>query len=73
MFKGLDHLAIVVDNTEKALKVWRDRFGFPVLFSEVVNEKTILLTHLDMGNMQLQIVEPLKQNHPLQDWLKTNG
>ena len=73
MFKGLDHLAIVVDNTEKALKVWRDRFGFPVLFSEVVNEKTILLTHLDMGNMHLQIVEPLKQNHPLQDWLKTNG
>lgn len=31
MFKGLDHLAIVVPDTEAALKIWRDRFGFPVV------------------------------------------
>ena len=33
MFKGLDHVAIVVSDTEEALKIWRDRCGFPVLFS----------------------------------------
>lgn len=73
MFNGLDHLAIVVPNTEKALKVWQDKFGFPVLYSEAVNNDTVLLTHLDLGNTQLQLVEPLIPDHPLQDWLTANG
>ena len=72
MLKGLDHLAIVVANTEEALKVWRDKFGFPVLYSEAVNNNTILLTHLDLGNTQLQLVEPLVADHPLQAWLAAN-
>jgi methylmalonyl-CoA/ethylmalonyl-CoA epimerase len=73
MFKGLDHLAIVVPDTAAALAVWRDRFGFPVLFSEKVNDDTLLLTHLDLGNTQLQLVEPLVEDHPLRAWLRANG
>lgn len=73
MFKGLDHLAIVVPDTEEALLVWRDKFGFPVLYSEAVNEETVLLTHLDLGNTQLQLVQPLVADHPLWGWLKENG
>lgn len=73
MFKGLDHLAIVVDDTETSLELWRDRFGFPVVVSEVVNKGTIRLTHLDLGNTHLQLVQPLSEDHPLQAWLKTHG
>ncbi|MEM7342883.1 MAG: VOC family protein [Chloroflexota bacterium] len=73
MFNGLDHLAIVVPDTEAALKIWRDKFGFPVIVQEVVNNETILLTHLDLGNVQLQLVQPLVDEHPLWDWLQTNG
>lgn len=75
MFNGLDHLAIVVANTEAALGVWRDRFGFPVLFSERVNNDTVLLTHLALGpaGPHLQLVEPLTDDHPLHDWLAANG
>jgi methylmalonyl-CoA/ethylmalonyl-CoA epimerase len=73
MFKGLDHLAIAVPDTEAALKLWRDRFGFPVLFSEKVNDETTLLTHLDLGNTHLQLVQPLTDDHPLWPWLKANG
>lgn len=72
-FKGLDHLAIAVANTEEALKIWRDRFGFPVLFSEKVAGGATLLTHLDLGNAHLQLVEPLTPDHPLQAWLATHG
>lgn len=70
---GLDHLAIVVPDTEAALKIWRDGFGFPVLHSEKVAGDSILLTHLDLGNAQLQLVQPLVENHPLQEWLRQNG
>ena len=73
MFKRLDHVAILVANTEEALKVYRDRLGLPVLFSEVVNNGAVRLTHLDMGNTQLQLVEPLDESHPLYTRLQQQG
>lgn len=72
-FKSLDHLAIVVEDTEQALAVWRDRVGLKVLYSEDVNNGTVRLTHLDLGNTHLQLVEPLTEDHPLKEWLNTNG
>lgn len=71
--QGLDHLAIAVPSTEEALKIWRDRLGFPVVGSEIVNGGAIRLTHLDLGNTHLQLVEPLLSDHPLQAWLRQNG
>ena len=71
--QGLDHIALVVPDTGEALKLWRDRFGLPVVCSEVVNGGTIRLTHLDLGNTHLQLVEPLTADHPLQAWLARHG
>jgi len=71
--QGLDHLAIAVPDTAEALKLWRDTFGFPVLYSEAVNDGTVRLTHLDLGNTHLQLVEPLAPDHPLHAWLATHG
>lgn len=71
MFTGLDHLAIVVHDTEAALAIWRDRYGFPVLYSETNGGAR--LTHLDLGNTQLQLVEPVTPDHPLRAWLATHG
>ena len=71
--QGLDHLAIVVDDTDAALATWRDVMGFPVLYSEVVNGGTVRLTHLDLGNTHLQLVQPLTADHPLKQWLEKNG
>lgn len=72
-FQGLDHFALVVPNTEEALKIWRDRVGLSVLHSEVVNGGSVRLTHLELGNTQLQLVEPLTPEHPLKTWLAKNG
>lgn len=73
LFRSLDHFAIVVPNTEAALALWRDTFGFPVVCSEVVNGGVVRLTHLDLGNTHLQLVEPLTPDHPLHGWLAKNG
>ena len=70
---ALDHLAIVVPDTEAALRIWRDRVGLKVLFTELVNGGSVRLTHLDMANTQLQLVEPLTTDHPLKGWLAKNG
>ena len=72
-YAGLDHLALAVPNTEEALKTWRDKLGLEVLYSEDVNGGTVRLTHLDLGNTHLQLVQPLTPDHPLQAWLAKNG
>ena len=38
-----------------------------------MNDGTFGLTHLDLGNIELQLVQPLVMDHPLQKWLEKNG
>ena len=71
--QGLDHFAIAVPDTDKALELWRDQYGFPVVCSEIVNDGTVKLTLLDMGNTHLQLVEPMTADHPLKTWVEKNG
>lgn len=71
--QGLDHLAICVPSTDDALGLWRDQLGFPVVCSEVVQGGAVRLTHLDLGNTHLQLVEPLTPDHPLRTWLAQHG
>lgn len=73
MFKQLDHLAIVVRDTDESLKFYRDVLGLPILFSEILPDQPVRLTHLDMGNTHLQLVQPLTDEHPLQGWLDEHG
>lgn len=69
----LDHVAVLVGDTEVALQFWRDQLGLPVVASEVVNQGAIRLTHLDLGNTHLQLVEPLAAEHPLRKVLAERG
>jgi len=73
MFKKLDHIAIAVRNTEKALEFYRDTLRLPFLHSEVLEGPGVRLTHLDMGNVQLQLVEPLSTDHPISKFLDEHG
>jgi methylmalonyl-CoA/ethylmalonyl-CoA epimerase len=73
MFQSLDHVAIVVRDTDEALSFYRDVLGLAVLFSEVLDEQGVRLTHLDLGNTHLQLVQPLSDDHPLQNHLREHG
>lgn len=73
MFGALDHVAIVVRNTAEALKFYRDTLGLPVVLSEELPSVGVRLTHLDLGNTHLQLVEPLRPDHPLSRHLEEHG
>ncbi len=73
MFQGIDHIAIVVKDTEEALRFYRDVLGLPLLFSEVLEEQSVRLTHLDMEGCHLQLVQPLSDEHPLSEHLRQRG
>lgn len=73
-FQRLDHIAIVVRDTDEALAFYRDRLGLPLLFSQVMPDAPVRLTHLDAGGgVHLQLVQPLSADHPLAAWLEKNG
>jgi len=73
MFKKLDHIAIAVRETEDALSFYRDTLHLQVLNSEVLEGPGVRLTHLDMGNVELQLVEPLRADHPISKFLDERG
>ncbi|MEM9827920.1 MAG: VOC family protein [Planctomycetota bacterium] len=73
LFKKLDHIAIVVRDTDQALTFYRDTLGLPVVIDEVIPTGQVRLTHLDMGNLHLQLVQPLTPDHPLQQVLRKHG
>lgn len=71
--KRLDHIAIVVRDTDEALKFYRDVLGLRVVLSEVIATGKVRLTHLDLGNVHLQLAEPMVDDHPLQEYLNQYG
>lgn len=73
MFKKLDHIAIAVRNTEDALSFYRDKLRLPVLKREVLEGPGVELTHLDMGNVELQLVQPLSNDHPIAKFIDERG
>jgi methylmalonyl-CoA/ethylmalonyl-CoA epimerase len=73
MIRALDHVAVMVADTEAALRHFRDRLGLPVVAVDEPPEVPVRLTYLDLGNTYLQLVEPLDPAHPTAAWLAANG
>lgn len=71
--RRLDHVALVVRDTDEALRFYRDRLGLRVALSEELPAHQVRLTHLDAGNAYIQLVEPLELESPLHAWLEEHG
>ena len=65
VIRRLDHVAVVVTDTEAALLHFRDVLGLEVVLVDTPPEVPVKLTYLDLGNTWLQLVEPLDPNHSL--------
>lgn len=73
MIRRLDHVAVLVADTERALRHFRDRLGLKVAAVDEPPEVPVRLTYLDLGNTWLQLVEPLDPNHALAASLAKHG
>ena len=60
MFKSVNHIAIYVENREKAVEFYRDILGAEFLF-EVDNESDgIRIAMMNLGNMHISAVDYIK-------------
>jgi methylmalonyl-CoA/ethylmalonyl-CoA epimerase len=71
--RRLDHVAIVVRDTDEALRFYRDHLGLRVVSSEEIASPRVRLTHLDAGNAYVQLVEPLTADSAAAQWLAEHG
>jgi methylmalonyl-CoA/ethylmalonyl-CoA epimerase len=71
----LDHVAIAVLDTERALRFFRDQLGLAVVAIDEPPPPSpaVRLTYLDAGDVSLQLVEPLVPDSPLAAWLREHG
>jgi methylmalonyl-CoA/ethylmalonyl-CoA epimerase len=71
--RRLDHVAVVVRDTDEALRFYSGRLGLAVASSEEVPTQQVRLTYLDAGNTYIQLVQPLAGDSPLTMWLDEHG
>ena len=73
LLRRLDHVAVLVSDTEDALRFYRDRLGLRLESSEEIPAPHVRLTYLDAGNAYIQLVEPLDPGSPLAEALDRQG
>lgn len=73
LLRRLDHVAVLVRDTETALRFYTERLGLQVAASEEIAAPHVRLTYLDAGNAFIQLVEPLDADSPLTAWLEEHG
>jgi methylmalonyl-CoA/ethylmalonyl-CoA epimerase len=71
--RQLDHVAVVVRDTERALAYFTGRLGLEVMSTEVIERPHVRLTYLDAGSVAIQLVEPLDDASPVARHLAEHG
>ncbi len=69
----IDHLAIVVDDLEKALIFWRDGLGLEVSRVEDVPEQGAEVTFLTIGDQNVELVKPTDDESGMSRFLEKRG
>ena len=73
LLRRLDHVAVLVRDTQDALRYYEGELGLPVHSSEEIESPPVRLTYLDAGNAFVQLVEPLDPASALGLWLDEHG
>ena len=73
MFEQIDHVGIAVSDLERALAVFRDTFGMPLVHREVVEEQGVEAALLDVGDSHIELLLPLGEETPVGRFVAKRG
>lgn len=71
--KGINHIAIVVEDIEGALAFWRDRLGLPLDHMETVSNQGVKIAFLPVGGSEVELIQPLDQESGVAKYLRKRG
>jgi methylmalonyl-CoA/ethylmalonyl-CoA epimerase len=70
--KGIDHVAVAVENIDQALEKWRQAFGVEGQDREIVSTQKTEVVLLPLGASSVELIEP-KGNEGLAKFLDKRG
>ena len=75
MLKQIDHIAVVVQDMEAALKVYRDALGLPLARVEDVPAEGVKVAFLPMpeGDGEVELVQPTDEESGIARFLTKRG
>jgi len=69
----INHIAIVVDDIEAALKFWRDTLGLELNHVEDVPDQESIVAFLQVGNSEIELVKPTSDESGVARFLQKRG
>ncbi len=71
--KKIDHIAIVVENLDRALGVYRDALGMTVTDVRAMPEQDVKMAFLPTGDSEIELLEPLSAESGIGRYLAKRG
>ena len=71
--KGLDHLSVAVPDLEKAIDFYQNSFGCEVSNTKILENQGVKIAYVDLGNVQLELMEPYGEASPIKKFLEKNS
>jgi methylmalonyl-CoA/ethylmalonyl-CoA epimerase len=73
MIKRVAHIAVVVEDLERALGAFRDTLGLELSHTETVAEQDVRVAFLPVGESAIELLEPLGEDSGVARFLATQG
>lgn len=73
MLKKIDHIAIGVNDLEKASKFYRDVLGLPVSEPHDVPSQKVRVVFIQIGEVKLELMQPTSEESPLHKSMAKRG
>src|SRR5690242_12054044 len=71
--KRIDHVAIVVNNLENALEVYRDALGLELTAVKTILEQGVKVGFLPSGDSEIELLEPISPDSGIGLYLAKRG
>jgi len=69
----IDHIGIVVQDIDAALKIYRDALGLELTKTETVAEQAVKIAFLPIGESEIELVQPTSDNSGIARFLAKRG
>jgi len=73
MIKRIDHIAVAVEDIERALTIFRDVLGLELSHTETVPEQGVKVAFLPVGESDIELLEPLSSDSGVAKFLAKRG
>jgi len=73
MIKGLEHLAIAVNNLDEALEIYERMLGWKLEKIQVVEQQRVKAAFLHVGRTRIELLEPTDSESAVAKFLEKRG